>query len=73
VTEELDDGPVLAQARVRIEPRDDPETLAARVLEAEHQLYPRALDDFCRPLLVSRGTAALERLMAEKGKSAASG
>jgi formyltetrahydrofolate-dependent phosphoribosylglycinamide formyltransferase len=57
VTEELDDGPVLAQARVRIEPRDDPETLAARVLEAEHQLYPRALDDFCRPLLVARDSS----------------
>lgn len=57
VTEELDDGPVLAQARVRIEPRDGPETLAARVLEAEHQLYPRALDDFCRPLLVARDSS----------------
>jgi formyltetrahydrofolate-dependent phosphoribosylglycinamide formyltransferase len=47
VTEELDSGAVLAQSRVRIEPRDDPETLAARVLEAEHELYPRALDEFC--------------------------
>ena len=47
VTDELDSGAVLAQSRVRIEPRDDPETLAARVLEAEHELYPRALDEFC--------------------------
>ncbi len=54
VTEELDDGPVLAQARVRIRPRDDPDSLAARVLEAEHQLYPRALDDFCRSLAFAR-------------------
>lgn len=43
VTAELDDGPVLAQAEVAILPGDTPETLAARVLIAEHQLYPRAL------------------------------
>jgi formyltetrahydrofolate-dependent phosphoribosylglycinamide formyltransferase len=54
VTEELDSGPVLAQSRIRIEPRDDPETLAARVLEAEHELYPRALDEFCWILLAER-------------------
>ena len=50
VTEELDDGPVLAQAEVRIRGRDTPETLADRVLEEEHKLYPRALDAFCRTL-----------------------
>lgn len=43
VTAELDDGPVLAQSRVAIVPGDTPDTLAARVLIAEHQLYPRAL------------------------------
>ncbi len=46
VTEELDDGPVLAQAEVRIRPRDTAETLAERVLKAEHELYPEALDRF---------------------------
>jgi folate-dependent phosphoribosylglycinamide formyltransferase PurN len=51
VTEGLDDGPVLAQARVKIMPRDDAESLAARVLEAEHQLYPATLDAYCRELL----------------------
>ena len=54
VTDELDSGRVLAQSRVRIEPRDDPETLAARVLLAEHELYPRALDEFCWSLLSER-------------------
>nr|WP_295373070.1 phosphoribosylglycinamide formyltransferase [uncultured Sphingosinicella sp.] len=54
VTEELDSGPVLAQSRVRIEPRDDAETLAARVLAAEHELYPRALDEYCWILLSER-------------------
>ena len=47
VTEELDDGPILARAEVRIRPRDTAETLAARVLEEEHKLYPAALDSFC--------------------------
>lgn len=48
VTEDLDSGPVLARQPVRILPRDDPESLAARVLETEHRLYPEALDRFCR-------------------------
>jgi phosphoribosylglycinamide formyltransferase-1 len=43
VTEDLDSGPVLAQAEVPVLPGDTPEVLAARVLEAEHDLYPRAL------------------------------
>lgn len=51
VTEDLDDGPVLAQARVRIAARDDAESLGARVLAEEHKLYPQALDAFCRTLI----------------------
>jgi formyltetrahydrofolate-dependent phosphoribosylglycinamide formyltransferase len=50
VTEELDDGPVLAQAKVRIRERDTPETLAERVLVEEHKLYPATLDQFCARL-----------------------
>jgi phosphoribosylglycinamide formyltransferase 1 len=46
VTAELDDGAVLGQTQVAIIPGDTPETLAARVLIAEHQLYPRTLADF---------------------------
>ena len=48
VTDGVDEGPVLGQARVPIEPGDTPGTLARRVLSAEHELYPRALADFCR-------------------------
>jgi phosphoribosylglycinamide formyltransferase-1 len=50
VTAELDDGPILGQARVPVLPGDDEATLAARVLTEEHRLYPRCLADFCRAL-----------------------
>jgi phosphoribosylglycinamide formyltransferase 1 len=57
VTEALDDGPVIAQAQIRIRPRDTPETLAERVLEEEHKLYPEALEAFCRALILPAGEA----------------
>jgi phosphoribosylglycinamide formyltransferase 1 len=40
---EMDAGPILAQAAVTVLPGDTEATLAARVLEAEHKLYPHAL------------------------------
>ncbi|HEY6869318.1 MAG TPA: phosphoribosylglycinamide formyltransferase [Novosphingobium sp.] len=43
VTALLDEGPALGQTAVAILPGDTPETLAARVQIAEHQLYPRCL------------------------------
>ena len=43
VTAELDDGPVVLQARVSVLKGDTASTLAARVLEQEHQLYPNAI------------------------------
>ncbi len=43
VTAELDGGPVLGQARIAIQPDDTPETLAARLLPLEHQLYAAVL------------------------------
>lgn len=46
VTPELDDGPILGQARVPVEPGDTPDTLAARVLSREHRLYPAVLRRF---------------------------
>ena len=46
VTEELDSGDVLAQAEVPILPGDTESSLDARVLEAEHRLYPKALAEF---------------------------
>ncbi len=43
VTHELDCGPILGQTTVAIMPEDTPDTLAGRVLIAEHQLYARCL------------------------------
>ena len=43
VTNDLDCGPVLGQARVAVLPGDDEATLASRVLAEEHRLYPAAL------------------------------
>ena len=51
VTAVLDEGPVLGQTAVAILPGDDPASLAARVLIAEHQLYAR-----CLAALVTRAT-----------------
>ncbi len=48
VTAELDAGPILAQARVPVLPRDDVAALAARVLKEEHRIYPQALDELAR-------------------------
>jgi len=54
VVPELDAGPVIAQEKVPVHPGDTPESLAARVLEAEHRLYPAALR------AVAAGDAKLE-------------
>jgi phosphoribosylglycinamide formyltransferase-1 len=43
IVPELDSGPIIAQRAVSVDPSDTPETLAARVLEVEHVLYPEAL------------------------------
>lgn len=55
VTEELDGGPVIIQARVPILPGDDAQTLAARVLTQEHRIYPRAVHWFAEGRLRLRG------------------
>lgn len=43
VTAELDHGPIVIQAAVPVLPDDDEDSLAARVLEQEHRIYPQAL------------------------------
>ncbi|MGD9786603.1 MAG: phosphoribosylglycinamide formyltransferase [Sulfuricellaceae bacterium] len=51
VTNELDRGPIVAQAAVPVLPDDTPETLAARVLAQEHRLYPQAIRWFAEDKL----------------------
>ncbi len=48
VDEQFDHGPIVAQATVPVLPGDTPESLAARVLEQEHLLYPRVVGALCR-------------------------
>ena len=48
VDEEFDRGTIIAQERVPVSPTDTPESLAARVLEAEHRLLPRVVLDLAR-------------------------
>jgi len=50
VTEGVDEGPILGQARVPILPGDTADELAARVLAEEHRLYPKCLADLARTL-----------------------
>jgi phosphoribosylglycinamide formyltransferase-1 len=44
VVAELDSGPIILQAEVSVEPNDTSNSLAARVLKAEHRIYPEALE-----------------------------
>ena len=46
VTEKMDDGPILGQAAIPVLPDDTENTLAKRVLDQEHLLYPRVLKNF---------------------------
>jgi len=48
VDEAFDRGDIIAQEKVRIEPGDTPDTLAGRVLEAEHRLLPRVVLELAR-------------------------
>lgn len=47
VDEEYDTGPIVAQRMVPCYPDDTPETLAARVLRQEHDLYPQTVAALC--------------------------
>ena len=44
VTGELDGGPIVLQRAVDVKDDDTPESLAARILEVEHQIYPEAVE-----------------------------
>jgi phosphoribosylglycinamide formyltransferase-1 len=52
VTAQLDHGPIVIQAAVRVRPDDTPQTLAGRVLRQEHVIYPQAVRWFVDGRLV---------------------
>jgi phosphoribosylglycinamide formyltransferase-1 len=59
VTSELDGGPLIVQARVPVKEDDDADTLAARVLEREHVIYPQAIRWFAEGRLKLAGGQVL--------------
>jgi phosphoribosylglycinamide formyltransferase-1 len=59
VTEELDGGPVALQARVKILPNDTAQSLAARVHEQEHIIYPLVVQWFCEQRLLMEADYAV--------------
>jgi phosphoribosylglycinamide formyltransferase 1 len=64
VTEGVDEGPIIVQAAVPVFDRDTPEILAARILEQEHKIYPRAVQLFAEGRLKVEG----RRVLIEDGK-----
>ena len=77
VTPEIDDGAVLGQVEVAVLPGDDADTLATRVLIAEHQLYPRILGAFVsRPMnaqWIESQVDVLARRLPEVGRKTSHG
>jgi phosphoribosylglycinamide formyltransferase-1 len=59
VTAELDHGPIIDQACVRIEHGDTEDTLAQKLLAKEHQIYPRAVRLFVEGKLVVEGNRVI--------------
>lgn len=64
VRPELDEGPIIAQAAVPVLEGDTPETLAARILEQEHRIYPEAVR------LIAEGRVEIDGMIARIRKAA---
>ncbi|MEO5612083.1 MAG: formyltransferase family protein, partial [Sphingomicrobium sp.] len=77
VSDLLDSGEILGQVEVAVLPGDDPDSLAERVLIAEHQLYPRILAEFAaRPFdagWIEARVDALARKLPEVGRKTSHG
>lgn len=61
VTEECDVGPIILQDIVRIEDDDTAESLAAKVLQVEHRIYPKAVELYCAGVLTVDGMRVRRR------------
>ena len=59
VTNELDGGPAILQARVTIEDLDTAETLASKVLEVEHCIFPEAVNWHLKSVLSTPSRARI--------------
>ncbi|MDQ3328588.1 MAG: phosphoribosylglycinamide formyltransferase [Chloroflexota bacterium] len=55
ITEDVDGGPIIAQAAVPVLPEDDLASLSARILEQEHRLLPEAVRAYARGRLLIQG------------------
>lgn len=69
VTEELDGGPVILQAKVPVFPEDSADDLALRVHEQEHRIYPLVVNWFCQGRLKMLENQALldEQVLPQSG------
>ena len=72
VTEGVDEGPIILQAAVPILDDDTPDTLAARILEQEHKIYPRAVQLFAEERLQVAGRRVFIKAGKPEGESAIS-
>ena len=66
VNEACDEGPIIIQAVVPVFPNDTEESLAARILEQEHRIYPRAIQLYSEGRLRVEGRKVLVDGLAEK-------
>lgn len=69
VTEELDGGPVIAQSQFDIQPGDTEDSLAIRIKQLEHKLYPQVVGWFAENKIALQGNQALyngEKLLQPK-------
>ena len=74
VSEALDGGPLIVQAPVEVRPGDDAESLAARVLEQEHRIYPLAIRWFVEGRIALRdGQAWVDGRPARSGEAVPEG
>jgi len=64
VSAEMDDGPIIVQGAVPVLDKDTPDTLAARVLQVEHKIYPKAL------ALVAAGKTTIKGTQVTSGTDA---
>lgn len=69
VTEGVDEGPIILQAAVPILDNDTPDTLAARILEQEHKIYPRAVQLFAEGRLQVAGRRVFIKAGKPEGES----